>query len=142
MLARRELSTSQIRDRLTQRGFARDAIDEAVSRLTANGMLDDARVARAVARMRAQVRRQGRRRVARELAVIGIPEDLARHALDEVFGDVDEDALLEQALSRRLRGSMTLDDPAVRRRLVAALVRQGFAPGAVMRTMRRVRQKQ
>ena len=52
MLARRELSTSQIRDRLKQRGFARDAIDDAVSRLTANGTLDDARVARAVARTR------------------------------------------------------------------------------------------
>ena len=136
MLARRELSTAQIRDRLKQRGFTRGAIDEAVSRLTSNGSLDDARVARAVARTRAHVKRQGRQRVARELALIGIPDQMTEAALSEVFGDLDEAALLEQALERRLRGRISLADPASRRRIVAALVRQGFAPGAVVRAMR------
>ena len=136
MLARRELSTAQIRDRLKQRGFTRGAIDEAVSRLTSNGSLDDARVARAVARTRAHVKRQGRQRVARELALIGIPDQITEAALSDVFGDLDEAALLEQALERRLRGRISLADPASRRRIVAALVRQGFAPGAVMRAMR------
>jgi regulatory protein len=136
MLARRELSTSQVRDRLRQRGFTREVIDDAVSRLTANGTLDDARVARAVARTRAHVKRQGRQRVARELALLGIPDQIAEAALSDVFGDLGEAALLEQALERRLRGRISLSDPAARRRIVAALVRQGFAPGAVMRAMR------
>lgn len=136
MLARRELSTSQIRDRLKQRGFTRDAIEEAVSRLTTNGVLDDARVARAVTRTRAHVKRQGRQRVARELTLIGIPEEIAAQALADVFGELDEQALLEQALERRLRGRISLSDPAARRRIVAALVRQGFASGAVMRALR------
>ena len=136
MLARRELSTAQIRDRLRTRAFTRDAIDEAVSRLTSNGTLDDARVARAVARTRAHVRRQGRQRVARELALIGIPDPIAEAALSDVFGEVDESTLLEQALERRLRGRISLADPAARRRIVAALVRQGFAPGAVVRAVR------
>ena len=136
MLARRELSTAQIRDRLRTREFTRDAIDEAVSRLTSNGTLDDARVARAVARTRAHVRRQGRQRVARELALIGIPDPIAEAALSDVFGEVDESTLLEQALERRLRGRISLADPAARRRIVAALVRQGFAPGAVVRAVR------
>ena len=136
MLARRELSTAQIRERLARREFTPADIDDAVSRLAATGALDDLRVARAVARTRANVRRQGRNRVVRELAVIGIPREIAERVIAEVFGELDEDALLEQALSRRLRGTMSLHDPAVRRRLVAALVRQGFAPSAIMRTMR------
>ena len=137
MLARRELSTAQIRDRLKQRGFTREVIDDAVSRLTANGTLDDARVARAGARTRAHGRRQGRQRVARELTLIGIPEEIAAQAMAEVFGELDEDALLEQALERRLRG-ISLSDPGARRRIVAALVRQGFAAGAVIRALRQL----
>ena len=55
------------------------------------------------------------------------------------FGELDEGALLEQALERRLRGSVSLAAPAALRRILAALVRQGFAPGAIVRAMRRRR---
>jgi regulatory protein len=136
MLARRELSTAQVKERLARREFTPADIDDAVARLVAAGMLDDLRVARAVARTKASVKRQGRSRVVRELAVIGIPREIAERVIAEVFGDLDEDALLDQALSRRLRGTASLGDPATRRRIFAALVRQGFAPPAVLRAMR------
>ena len=48
----------------------------------------------------------------------------------------DERALLDEALSRRLRGSVTLSNPAARRRVFAALVRQGFSPEAIMRAIK------
>ena len=136
LLTGRELSTVQLTRRLEQRGFEADAIEQVVTRLTAAGTLDDARVARAVARMRASVKRQGRARVLRELAAIGIPRGTAEQAVRDVFGDVDEDALLEQALDRRLRRSVSLKDPTARKRLYAALVRQGFPAEAVMRAVR------
>jgi regulatory protein len=136
MLARRELSVAQVRDRLARRGFVPAAIDGAVSRLVASGTLDDVRVARAVARTRANVKRQGRSRVVRELAVIGIARETAEQVIAEVFGELDESSLLDQALTRRLRGTVSLRDPAARRRILTALVRQGFAPEAILRAMR------
>jgi SOS response regulatory protein OraA/RecX len=136
LLAGRDLSVHQLQQRLEQRGFETPAIEQAVSRLAAAGTLDDARVARAVARTRAGVKRQGRARVVRELGAIGIPRDIAEQTVREVFGELDEDALLEQALDRRLRRSVSLSDPAARRRLQAALVRQGFSPAAAMRAIR------
>ena len=136
LLARRELSAAQVRERLLRRGHPEHAADEAIVRLRESGLIDDARVARAFARTRATVKRLGRERIVRELQHMGIDRETARSAVDDVFGAVDEAALLETALDRRLRRGVALDDPAVQRRLHAALVRQGFAPGAVGRAIR------
>jgi regulatory protein len=135
-LARRELSVAQLRDRLTRRGYTPRAVSDAISRLLDAGALDDERVARAAARTSAQVKRHGRARVARELTALGIGRETTERALADVFGAIDEQALLTQALARRLRGSTSLADPAARRRVFAALVRQGFAPGAVQQAIR------
>lgn len=136
MLAGRELPAAGVRQRLQRRGFSRTAIDQAVDRLLSSRTIDDARVARALARTCAQVKRQGRARVLRELTAIGIAPDIAEEAVSDVFGEVDEGALLDRALDRRLRGSVSLSDPAARRRVMAALVRQGFPADAVMRAVR------
>ena len=136
MLGRRELSAAQVRQRLARRGWTETAIEPAIARLSASGALDDARVARACARTRAGVKRQGRDRVLREIQALGVAADVARAAVDEVFGALDEGDLLKGALEKRLRGRMVLSDPAVQRRLYAALVRQGFDAHAVGRAIR------
>ena len=136
MLGRRELSIAQVRERLARRGWTETAIEPAIARLAASGALDDARVARACARTRAGVKRQGRDRVLREIQALGVAREVARTAVDEVFGALDEGDLLKAALEKRLRARMALSDPAVQRRLYAALVRQGFDAHAVGRAIR------
>ena len=136
MLGRRELSAAQVRERLARRGWTEAAIEPAIARLSSSGALDDARVARACARTRAGVKQQGRERVLREIQALGVARDVARTAVDEVFGALDEGQLLKAALEKRLRGRMALTDPAVQRRLYAALVRQGFDAHAVGRAIR------
>ena len=72
----------------------------------------------------------------RELAAIGIARSVAADAVTEVFGALDETALLNAALARRLRRGVTLDDHASRRRIIQALLRQGFSMDAIRRAMR------
>jgi regulatory protein len=136
MLARRELSAAQVRERLARRGWTEAAIEPALARLAASGTLDDARVALACARTRSGVKRQGRDRVLREIQALGVAREVARAAVDEVFGALDEGDLLKVALEKRLRPGMVLSDPAVQRRLYAALGRQGFDAHAVGRAIR------
>ena len=62
--------------------------------------------------------------------------EVARAAVDEVFGALDEGDLLQAALDKRLRARMALSDPAVQRRLYTALVRQGFDAHSVGRAIR------
>ena len=124
MLARRELSTAQVRERLRRKGLTREEIEPALRRLRREGTLDDRRTALAYARHAATVSLRGRRRTLRELERLGLGSAQARAAVDEVFGDLDEHALLERALARRLRGRIR--DRAELGRLYQYLIRQGF----------------
>ena len=67
-----------------------------------------------------------------------IDRDLAREVVHELFGDTDEQDLLEQTLDRRLRGNTAkLKDPNERRKLLAYLVRQGFSASAASGLIRK-----
>ena len=138
LLTARDLSESQVRDRLERRGYTRAAIDSAVARLLEERTLDDRRTALAVARTAARVKRHGPRRVQGKLLAIGIDRELAKEVLRDLFGEVDEEELLERALDRRLHGRHELlAKPEERRRLLAYLVRQGFSASAAASLLRR-----
>jgi regulatory protein len=137
MLARRELSEAQIRERLARREHDPTSINEAVARLQAVGALDDRRVALACARTEAHIRSRGRVRAMQRIRAMGVDAELAEQAVDEVFGPLDEVALVEHALARRLRGpSARILDASHFRRLYQQLVRQGFSPSTVMAVLK------
>ena len=135
MLARRELSEAQVRTRLARREFESGAIDEAVARLQAARALDDRRTALACARTEAHVKRHGRLRALRTVEALGIDRAVARTAVAEVFDDVDEDALIAQALERKAGQGVAIE-AAVVRRLYRYLLAQGFDAGRVHAAIR------
>jgi regulatory protein len=142
MLGRRELSEVQIRQRLARRGHEPEDIDAAVTRLKADGSLDDARVAGAIARTETSIRRRGRLRVKRQIQAAGIDAETAARALDQVFDEIDPDVLLHAALARRLHDGAAITDDRQFQRLFRYLLGQGFEADkvvAVLRT-RRVRE--
>ena len=135
LLARRELSERQLRQRLARRGFEPDAIAEAVVRLKETRALDDERVAGAIARMESGIRRRGPLRIRQRLAAAGITGALADRAIDEVMEGVDIEALLASAVERRL-GDGAIDDDRTMARLFRQLTAQGFEADRVMRVLR------
>jgi regulatory protein len=141
MLSRRELSEAQVRQRLARREHAADAIDHAVGRLREERALDDRRVAEAIARMETGIRRRGRIRVRLQLARAGIDKATARAAIDEVFGALDDDALLEASLNKRLRGRSQIEDDREFQRLFRYLIGQGFEAERVSARLRTLRRK-
>jgi regulatory protein len=137
LLARRELAEAQVRTRLAKRQFKDDEIDAAIARLRRERALDDRRTALACARTQVRLKHRGRARVVRHIEALGIHRDIAREAVAEVFAELDENALLEQALDRRLRRGLSLSDAAVFRRVHRYLLGQGFDPGRVTELLRR-----
>jgi len=135
MLARRELSEAQIRQRLQRRGHALDEIEAAIERLKSEHAIDDARVAGAIARTERSLKRRGRLRVAQELARAGIARSTARAAIDQTFGDLDDDALLQQALNRRLKNDRRIEDDREFQRLYRYLVGQGFESDKILNAL-------
>ena len=124
LLARRELCAEQLRQRLRRKEVPDEDIESAIRRLREDGSLDDRRTATAYARQAVTIKHRGRLRTLREIERLGIDGTTARAAVDEVFEDIDERALIERALRRRLEGGVT--DRAHFRRLYQYLIRQGF----------------
>ena len=139
LLARRELSVEGVRARLEDRGYSPDDIAEALARLLESGALDDRRVARAYARTAVTVKGRGRLRITRELLHMGIHEEIAAEALGEVFGELDERALIDTAIRKKLRGRPVPKDQREQVRLYQFLMRQGFSPAGVAAALRRFR---
>ena len=135
MLARRELSEQQVRQRLARKGHASDAIDDAVARLRHERALDDERVAEAIARTETSIRRRGRIRVQLQIQKAGIDKSTAKRAIDEVFESIDDGALLDAALNKRLRGRDTIEDDKEFQRLYRYLAAQGFESDKIMQAL-------
>lgn len=135
MLARRELSEAQVRERLSRRGHPPDAVEAAVDRLKHERAIDDARAAAAIARTETGVKRRGRLRVRRQIERAGIAAPTARRAVDEVFAEIDDQQLLEASLARRLRDGAAIADDREVQRLYRYLIAQGFEADRVLKTL-------
>ena len=139
MLARRELSEAQVRQRLARRQHDPDAIEAAITRLKADRSLDDARVAGAIARTETSLKKRGKLRVKRQIEAAGIAPAVAQRAIEETFEAIDANALLTAALERRLRGKTRIADDREFQRLYRYLVAQGFEPDRVLVLLRKCR---
>ena len=135
MLARRELSELQVRQRLAHNGHDRRAIDEAIARLREERAIDDARVAEAIARTETAVRRRGKIRVRMRIERAGISKATAAQAVNEVFDTIDDETLLQASLAKRLRGHDTIADDREFQRLYRYLIGQGFESDRVLRAL-------
>src|SRR5262245_34543889 len=110
MLGRRELSEAQVQRQLARKGHNRDDVDAAVERLRAERVLDDERVAEAIAHTEITVRRHGKLRIKRQMEQAGIAPAVARSAIDSAFEAIDDEEMIETALTKRLRGRDKIAD--------------------------------
>ena len=137
LLSARELSEAQLRTRLTRRQLDAAEIESAIQKLRHDGTLNDRRVALAAARLESAIRHRGRARVLQKIRQLGIDGSIAESAVNEVFEEVDEGALLDRACERRLRGQPPRDlDEKGRARIVRGLAAQGFAIEAILKRLR------
>ena len=141
MLGRRELSEKQVRQRLARKEYEQDEIDEAIARLREERAVNDVRVAEAIVRTETGVRKRGKVRVRLQLERAGIAKETAKQAIDDVFEGIDDDALLEASLRKRLHGRDTMADDREFQRLYRYLIGQGFEPDRVMKALKAYRIK-
>jgi regulatory protein len=139
MLARRELSEAQVRQRLARRGEDRDAIDQAIARLKAEGNINDERVAGVIARTQTTLKNRGRRRVQQQIEAAGITKAIASRAVNEAFQDLDAEALISASISKRLRGRDRIADDREFQRLYRYLTAQGFDSDRILAHLSRLR---
>lgn len=137
LLAARARSERELRQRLARKGDAPEAIDEAVGRLRADGLLDEAEFARQFARVRLTGQGASRRRVQQELARRGVERGIADAAIAAILDEegTDQTELIEAVARKKARTLAGVDRLSRRRRLYAFLARRGYAPDEIREAM-------
>ncbi|MHB1155699.1 MAG: regulatory protein RecX [Phycisphaerales bacterium] len=137
-LARRAMSTGDMRDRIKRRGHDDAAAMRVVERLVERGWLNDEQFGRAYIEQLRSQKPAGPRLLAFKLRQKKVEAKLIARLLGE--GDASHDDLpgARRLAEQRLRGStLRRCDPATRkRRLWGALARRGFTPDVIMRVLR------
>lgn len=129
LLAVRARSSSEMEDRLSRRGYGRQARNRVMRVLLELGHLDDEKFTRSWVRSRLEDHApSGRLRIRAELRAKGIPDEMVEACITEAFRDVDEEMLARKLVRRRMRQMDGLDEPVRRRRLRQLLLRRGFSP--------------
>lgn len=130
-LARRAHARFDLRRRLLQKQHPPAAVDGALERLSAQGLLDDASFARDYAATKA-TRGRGPSRLIKDLLSQGVERRLVEEAVRTALADegVDPDAAARAVAEKRARQLAGLPAAVRKRRLVAFLARRGFqGPG-------------
>ena len=138
MLAMREHGRAELERKLshargTQEAPAPELLRRVLDELQAQGLLDEARYAQAVARR--LVQRHGSLRVLGELKRQGLDDELARRALREAEAELEPESDRALRLLRR-HDPQPPADAAQRARQMRFLQRHGFSAQAVREAMR------
>ncbi len=133
LLMRREYTAAEVRERLRDRGYSEDTVDDCISRLTADRTLDDRRVAANHIRTAREIKSRGRLRIERELAQRGIAPALAHELLGDLPKDDDQAQIARVMARKHLPARLSL---AERRRIFQHLLRRGFPADAISRALR------
>jgi regulatory protein len=138
LLAVRARSASELRQRLRQKRFAPELVDNVIADLQAKGYQSDEEFARLYAREKWNNSGWGPARVRRELRAKGIAPELTDQVVDETYADADlADAILSLA-QKRWRSTEGLPLEARRRRLTGFLQRRGYGWETIRQVMEHV----
>lgn len=137
-LARRARSVAELRRLLDRRATDPADISPVLDKLKEYGFLDDERFAQAYASWRLENNRLGKRRVERDLRAHLVAPKLAKKAVETVYDEVDEGALVRQHIARRVKHRGAPKDRAALASLYRHLVGAGFSPTHIIPELRRL----
>lgn len=130
-LEARSFARGDLGRRLIRKGQPRPAVDAALERIEALGLLDDAAFAVNFVQAKA-ARGRGPARLLRDLMAMGVERSLVDAALAAHWPDGHEDSDVPLALATRRSAQLgDLPRPVKRRRLLAFLARRGYSGRAV-----------
>ena len=134
LLTMKPRTVSEMRERLGRR-FDSNSVQETVTRLIDDGLLDDADYARQWRQSRERRRPRSRSMIARELKERGVAEDLIENALE----DYDSSDAARRAAHRYASRQSGADRTTFDRRVGAFLARRGFGPAEIRTVVQELR---
>jgi regulatory protein len=128
-LARRGMSSAELRAQLLAREFPVEVVDEEIERLESVGLLDDLQLAETLVRTLRERKGLGRAALRSELGRRRLDSDAIAAALDTI----DERAMALEVAMKRAGQLRSYDQATAMRRLVSFLQRKGYSSGIAAR---------
>jgi len=127
-LSYRPRSITEVQNKLNEKGFSEQVVEETIDRLQKNGLLNDAQFASTWVENRVSFHPRSQRLLTYELRSKGVAEE----AIDQALGEMaDDETLAYQAAESQARKLTGLEKPKFKTRLLGYLGRRGF-PYAVI----------
>ncbi len=133
-LSYRPQSESEIRQKLTRRGFDNMSVEATIARLKDVGLIDDFAFAQFWKDSREMFNPRSRWMTKLELKQKGLSQDIA----DQVVGTIDDSDSAYRAALGKVRSLACADYEIFRRRLGGYLRRRGFSYGVINHTVERL----
>ena len=128
LLAAKPRSVAELRERLLEKEWTNEDVVEAVlKKLSEYGYLNDERFAFGYASYKVRQKPVGRQRLQRDLQMKKVPRETADEALNLVFEETPEEALIDRAIEKRTRLRGLPGTRAEIKSLIDHLMRQGFS---------------
>jgi len=128
LLSYKARTSSELKQRLTRKGFSPDIVAATLQRLTELKMVDDAGFARRFTEDRITIGHKGKWRVRGELLKRGVAKE---HIEDALATAPDEKAAAREVAEKYLSRNRGLEPDVLKRRLYAFLARRGFSPDTI-----------
>ena len=135
LLALRDRSELELRNKLQHKGYEHDAIEKILEAFKELGYINDAAFTERQVKYLACEKLFGNRRIERRLREKGLPREQIRQAIASVRQDFSEADALKIRLAKKGKGREMNNDPGDRRRLAQSLMRQGFPPELIFETI-------
>jgi regulatory protein len=137
LLSARPYATRALHRKLIQKEYSAADAEDAIRRLVAAGLLDDAKYAEQYARSKMLATGASRRRLTQDLYRKGIKSDIAATAIDNVVADeeIDTAGMIERVARKKLAQLGDLEPLVLRRRLFAFLARRGYDVDEIKRVV-------
>jgi len=133
LLGYRMYTVKQMSDKLTEKGFEQDAVDEVLFELCKSKLLDDLNYATLYIEDSVNLKQKGRFRIQQELMEKGVEKGVISRAFESA--EVDEYSVLLDYIERYTNGKVFEDYKDVEK-LKAHLYRKGYDAGDIGRAVR------
>lgn len=124
LLAARDRSEHEVRERLIQHGFDQDVVEQALLRLKSMGYINDSLFAHKYVSDRLKLKPMSKRVLAYELQKKGINDELIREVLD---GYELDDSSIAYRLAKKKFGKYDAADPKIQQKIYSYLAFRGFS---------------
>ena len=139
-LSRSPRTRFQLAKMLTDRNVPQEIIERLLDRFTEVGLIDDAAFAKAFTTSRRLSRGLSKSALKRELATVGVDQELIQEALENIDSEAELVLATELAI-KRIRSLSSLERDVQYRRLAGYLGRRGFSSGIVGSAIRTAQQQ-